>query len=165
MPDREQLRSLVSLALRVCRRILANSADAEDAAQDALERFLRSGFEGRSRPTTYLFTVATRVCIDRLRRLRRQERAYDEWARQQEMVGLAEDRRSTDNMLLIGRLLSGADLSDDDAAIAIHYFVHGMTEQEIAEAMDMKRRTVGWRLARLTGKTRQMVSEDGNDRS
>jgi len=57
----------------LCRRMLGNDADALDATQDALLAAIRglSRFDGRSAFATWLYRVATNVCLDELRRRRR----------------------------------------------------------------------------------------------
>ncbi|WP_433786204.1 sigma-70 family RNA polymerase sigma factor [Actinomycetospora sp. CA-101289] len=49
-----------------CYRMLGSAHDADDALQDALLRAWRAlaGFEGRSTLRTWLYTVATRTCLD-----------------------------------------------------------------------------------------------------
>ncbi len=49
-----------------CYRMLGSSHDADDALQDALVRAWRglAGFEGRSSLRSWLYTVATRTCLD-----------------------------------------------------------------------------------------------------
>ncbi|MGC5020077.1 sigma-70 family RNA polymerase sigma factor [Micromonospora sp. DT47] len=49
-----------------CYRMLGSSHDADDALQDALLRAWRGlpGFEGRSSLRSWLYTVATRTCLD-----------------------------------------------------------------------------------------------------
>jgi RNA polymerase sigma-70 factor (ECF subfamily) len=49
-----------------CYRMLGSAYDADDALQDALVRAWRglSGFEGRSSLRSWLYTVATRTCLD-----------------------------------------------------------------------------------------------------
>ena len=58
---------------RRCRRLLANSLDAEEACQDALLAVSRhiARFEGRARFTTWLYPVVANTITDTHRRLRR----------------------------------------------------------------------------------------------
>jgi RNA polymerase sigma-70 factor (ECF subfamily) len=68
--DRDAFTSLVAPirpALHAhCYRMLGSIEDADDATQDTLLRAWRGlgAFEGRSSVRTWLFTIATRVCLD-----------------------------------------------------------------------------------------------------
>lgn len=61
-----------------CYRMLGSSSEAEDAAQDTLIRAWRAhkGFEGRASLRTWLYRIATNVCID-TRRSRSRIRPMD----------------------------------------------------------------------------------------
>ena len=54
-------------------RMLAHPEDAADAVQDSLEKALlkRDTFRGESKLSTWLFSVLTRTCLDRLRHRQR----------------------------------------------------------------------------------------------
>ncbi len=58
---------------RLCRRVVGNDHDAEDALQDALVAIARGirRFDGRSAFSTWSYRVATNACLDELRRRRR----------------------------------------------------------------------------------------------
>jgi RNA polymerase sigma-70 factor (ECF subfamily) len=57
----------------LCRRLTGNTADAEDALQDALIAIARGvrRYDGRAAFTTWSYRVATNACLDELRRRRR----------------------------------------------------------------------------------------------
>lgn len=62
-----------------CYRMLGSSFEAEDAVQDTFLRAWRAaeGFEGRSSLRTWLYRIATNVCIDVLRASPRRARPMD----------------------------------------------------------------------------------------
>ena len=62
-----------------CYRMLGSAADADDAVQDTLARAWRAAdrFEGRSSIRTWLYRIATNVCIDVLRGRQRRARPMD----------------------------------------------------------------------------------------
>lgn len=66
----------------LCRRMLSNDADALDATQDALLAAVKGleRFDGRSSFGTWMYRIATNVCLDELRRRRRRP-----------LVGLPDD--------------------------------------------------------------------------
>ncbi|MEY3566649.1 MAG: hypothetical protein RLZ19_663, partial [Actinomycetota bacterium] len=67
------LRAIHPLVRNVCRGMLNDEADAEDATQNALINVVRNidRFDGRSSFTTWVYRIATNAAIDEARRRQR----------------------------------------------------------------------------------------------
>lgn len=65
-----------------CYRMLGSVVDADDAVQETMVRAWKGleGFDGRSSPKTWLYRIATNVCIDALGAKKRRFRPMDEAA-------------------------------------------------------------------------------------
>jgi RNA polymerase sigma-70 factor (ECF subfamily) len=81
--DRAALNELLKLHFdrirALCRRVMANDADTDDATQEALIAICRGivRFDGRSSFGTWLYRVTTNACLDELRRKSRRPIATD----------------------------------------------------------------------------------------
>ena len=81
-----------------CYRMLGSVSDAEDAAQEALVRAWRAAnrFEGRSSVRTWLYRIATNVCLDELdgrqRRVRPMDLAGPSKVAEAKLVALPDER-------------------------------------------------------------------------
>lgn len=72
-----------SRLLGIACRMLGTRADAEDVLQDAYLRWHEAAGSDIQSPTGFLVTVTTRLCLDRLRRLKKErEQCTEAWLRE-----------------------------------------------------------------------------------
>ena len=79
-----------------CYRMLGSAFDAEDAVQETLVRAWRNlaRFEGRASMRTWLYRIATNVCLDHLSERARRARPMEEGP-----VGTIDDELLAENFL------------------------------------------------------------------
>jgi len=145
---------------RRCRRILGEADEANDAAQEVFVRLLVKGaeFRGAAEWMTWLYRVATNVCLNRLRDRRNRAELLSRNAsvvepmppRQPDAIGGMDRRFLLD-------LLSEFDQTTQE--IVLYHLVDDMTQGEIAEVVGLSRVTVNKRItkfrARAEERTRQ----------
>lgn len=139
------------VVLRRCRSLLGNDADAEEAVQEvfvaAISGFGR--FKLRSTPLTWLYAVATRHCLQRLRNRSTQALKlalfHDDEAVELDLGGRVD----------LERFL--ARLSLEDLELVTLAWRDGLTQEEIAQVTRQSRKTVGKRLQRLQGEGKPRV--------
>ena len=138
----EQLYRLTSARLfGICKRMLVQSSDAEDALQEVFLTVWRKASQydaERGKPLTWLGTIARTRCIDRLRtgKVRRGSVSEDEAA------PLADETPLAETMLIDAereaRVRGCLDTLDDTPRDAIRTaFFEGRTYAELADRMDV----------------------------
>jgi len=131
---------------RLCFRMLRNPTESEDAASEVFERAVRSigGFRGDSSLNTWLFRIATNVCLTRIEQRRRErgeirtERAPDEEQNppageigtDEEKVGLAEEFGSRQGKSRKQGEISSEDMPADEVAY------ENQLQRALARALD-----------------------------
>jgi RNA polymerase sigma-70 factor (ECF subfamily) len=131
---------------RRCRRLLLDVEEAQDAMQEVFLKVLESPtrFLGSSTASTYLFGVATHLCLNRLRNRAVRDGRWEAnvaatlHARPQEPAETVEARE------LAAAILGEAD--PDTAAMAVYHFLDGLTQGEIAGLVGLSRVSVNRRL-------------------
>ena len=145
------LRDHYSMIRSVCRRILLNDADADDATQNALIAITRhyDTFDGRSTFSTWAYRIATNAALDELRR--RKRRPLSLFARDGEQVDIA-DTHSDDQQSMIESsdyLTQGlAQIPEEFRIALVLRDVADLDYEEISQVLDVPIGTVRSRIAR-----------------
>lgn len=148
----------------VCRRIAGGSRDADDAAQEAMIRIVRSidRFDGRAAFGTWAYRIATNTALDELRKRKRRPQLHvvaDDDQRPPEPADPLADRtvEAIGDRLAIEEAL--ADLPEEFKVPVVMRDVADLDYAEIAETLGIPVGTVKSRIAR--GR-RQLVEHLGN---
>ena len=151
----------------IARNLCGNRQQAEDLVQETFLQAYRKWdtFEGRSRPTTWLYTIASRLC-QRLHRKRAGEPAR--------MASLEQLLPFSDRALAVAEAGSGLDDDDEarqrlEAAVTalpdefrmplILKDIVGLSGAEVAQVLGLKEATVKTRVHRARLKLREGIAE------
>ena len=118
-------------------RMLSDRTEAEDVAQEAMLRLWRMApdwQQGEARVATWLYRVASNLCLDRLRRSR--PRGLDEVAEPEDATpGVVARLIEADRALALDEALAALPDRQRQAVVLRH--MEGLTNPEIAAVMDI----------------------------
>ena len=129
-----------------CYRLLGNAGDADDVAQDTFVRCYQT--RHRLRPdakiSTWLFTIARNLCLDRLRYRKRHPTEPLENTPEPAAISNSVDNRE------IGATIATAiaQLPEDQRTVVILTEYHGLSYAEIGAIMKCSNKSVETRLYR-----------------
>ncbi len=131
---------LVPRLLGYAGRLLADRAEAEDIAQEAMLRLWRVApdwRQGEAKVSTWLYRVVINLCTDRLRaRKRRQTDALDQVAEPEDSApGVVAGLIEADRMAALTAAL--AQLPDRQREAVVLRHIEGLTNPEIAEILQI----------------------------
>ncbi len=134
---------------RRCQHLLRDPDEARDAMQESFLKLLEdpARFRGHSSHATFLFGVATNVCLNRLR-----NRAARGASWQAALARALEGGHASAADVAEARDLAAAILAEADeatAAIAVFHFIDGLPQGEIAALVGRSRVTVNHVLRRF----------------
>jgi RNA polymerase sigma-70 factor (ECF subfamily) len=132
-------------------RMLGNAAEAQDVAQEAFLRAHRglAEFRGEARLSTWLYAIASRLCLNRLAGSERRLARHGE----ETLTRLPDDRPGPDQTLERGEIEEAlhraiGELAEERRIVVILRDVEGLAYEEIAEALELPVGTVRSRLHR-----------------
>jgi RNA polymerase sigma-70 factor (ECF subfamily) len=149
------LRDHYSMIRAVCRRILLNDSDADDATQNAMIAIVRGyeTFDGRSAFSTWVYRIATNAALDELRRRRR--RPLSLFSNDGQQVDIA-DTHSDDRQLAFEAsdyLAQGlAQIPEEFSVALVLRDVADLDYEEISQVLNIPIGTVRSRIARGRGR-------------
>lgn len=153
-------------------RMTGNPDDALDMAQEAFLRAWRGlkFFKGDSAFSTWLYRLASNVCLDHLRRQKRRQNVN--------LPQLADDEEDTvpdvpderyqpeqcfEKQELREAVQQGLDkLSPEHRQVLVMREINGLSYQEIADVLDLEAGTVKSRINRARLALRKILLEGGN---
>ncbi len=135
------------LVFRRCLRLLRNPENARDAVQEVFVRALAHAPEltWDRKGLPWLYRVATRLCLNRLRDARPLQFQPGEDLPEPAPGGSLEHRLDARLTLLALQ----KEVDEETWTVAVYAMMDGMTQDEIAELTGRSRRTIGKRLAEV----------------
>ncbi len=140
-------RRLTPMALRLAVRVLGDTGEAEDVAQEAMVRLWKAAPGWRAneaKVSTWLYTVTRNLCMDRMRRQKSRGGAavdLDAIAEPVDPAPAAEARLTqTARSAALNAALATLPDRQRDAVILRH--LEGLTNPEIAQIMDISTEAV-----------------------
>lgn len=143
------------MVLRRCRSMLGDEAEALDAMQDTFVQVLRHRERLDARgPSSLLYCIATNVCLNRMRTLRRHPRAA---GGDEVLAGIASSEDVESRAVAAGFLdrLFASERATTRTMAVLHY-VDGMTLEEVARHARLSVSGVRKRLAALRTRARAL---------
>ncbi|MGK5557071.1 sigma-70 family RNA polymerase sigma factor [Actinomadura kijaniata] len=148
--------------LAVAFRVLGSEADAQDAVQEAWERYAAADLAGIHNVQAWLTTVVTRLCLDSLRRAREVPRrpeelpAVDGGGDPQEVVALAGELTSA-MVVVVG------ELTPPQRVALILHDVFGVPFEEVARVLDTSPASAKKLASRARGRLRRAGAPGGDE--
>lgn len=148
-------------------RVLRNHHDTEEICQDAFMRAFASleSFSTQYRFSTWLFTIAYRLCLNHLRKKSSLSGDVDlsifadEGADDAERVALTEDARRLKTLIWS----AVNELSTPQRASIVLFYREGLSCQDIADVLEMPMATVKSHLHRARARLRDILEPYASD--
>ena len=133
------------MVLRRCRQLLRDEDAALDALHDVFSRWLELAREVPEYPSSFFYTMATRICIDRNRsaavRNRGDDSRLEQIASAEDIEGESRARRLLDR--IFGRQ------QESTRVMAVLHYIDGLSYEEVGAEVYLTAAGVRRRLQRL----------------
>mgnify|MGYP001222231005 CR=1 FL=1 len=144
---------------RICFRLLGNETDTNDAAQEVfVQLFLNRGkFEGRSKYSTWVHSVAVRTCL-MFRRSRGRRRKH-ETTDLEEFHTATKESRTAKPDLGMDLMTILETINEKDRAMLILKHAEGYSYEELGDIFDLSVSACKMRLSRAKDKLKQQFPD------
>jgi RNA polymerase sigma-70 factor, ECF subfamily len=140
------------MVLRRCRQLLGDEDAALDAMQDVFARLLDQKHPQPEFPSSFLYTMATRICIDKLRS------AAVRYGGNEDLLHTIASTEDIEERAFARRFLDRIFQRQEESTrvMAVLHYVDGMTFDEVAEQMALSAAGVRRRLEKLKARVAKM---------
>jgi RNA polymerase sigma factor (sigma-70 family) len=144
---------------RRCRQLLRDDEGARDAMHEVFVHALRdpAHFAGHSGAATYLYGVATRLCLNRLRNDAARGQAWLARLANHHDVDPPPPGDPVEARQLASALLAETD--EESALMAVYHFIDGLSQGEVATLVGRSRVTVNHKLRAFRDGARRRTEE------
>lgn len=136
-------------------RGLLGDDEANDVVQDTFIRYMNAGYTKGS-PFALLYRIVTNLSIDKLRSRSRHDHESDE---EHPLTGGFDTGQRVGSAMDLSLLTRG--LKDKYLMVGVLYHVDGYSQEEVAESLNMSRRSVGKTLKRVQEHMQQRAARLG----
>jgi RNA polymerase sigma-70 factor, ECF subfamily len=149
------------MLLRRCRQLMGEENHALDAMQDVFARLLVQGHPSPEFPSSFLYTMATRICLDKLK-----SAAFRHGGNEELLLTLAaagDIEETSVARRLLDRLFHRQAAST--RVMAVMHYVDGMSLAEVAEYAQLTEAGVRRRLEKLRVHGKKLAGNGWQDRA
>lgn len=148
------------MVLRRCRQLLKDEDAALDAIQDVFAKLLQKDLAPLEYPSSYLYTMATRICIDRIR-------STHAHAREDGVLESIAAAGNLEDSMFARRILDRIFRRDDNhtRVMAVMFYVDGMRLEEIGEEMGLSVSAIRKRLNRLRSRSARWAARSRTEQA
>lgn len=141
-------------------RILRDEQEAEEATQDTFVKAYQNlgGYQGGSKFSTWLFSIAYRTAISQLRKRKNQSSSLEDLGRAEPSVASTDGMEHSDRRAALTRAL--AQLPAEDAAIVNFYYLEDLSVEEIVTATGLGTSNVKVKLHRSRKRLMELLQND-----
>lgn len=143
---------------RICYRLMSNEHDAHDALQEVFVRMFvhRTKFEGRSKYSTWLHSLAVRTCLT-MRRGRGRRQKHEAPAAAESLPDApARNTTAPDTQLDLLQMLEVLD--DEDRALVLLKYTEDYSYEELAQMFNLSESACKMRISRAKEKIQRHFS-------